>query len=202
MRQRMVDVKAMNRRVTREEWLFAAVSALADGGIGAVAVEPLARRLGVTKGSFYNYFDGLEAFWGVLLGFWEDQATESIIRELDAIAEPRRRLEQLFSRSWDDIEHLKAEAALMGAAVAGDARVRPAYLRVNRRRLDYVRALYRELGLDATAAERWAATAYGAYLGTLQLVALGASHFRTQAELRAHVAHLGKTLIPAVRKAR
>jgi AcrR family transcriptional regulator len=192
----MFPVKAMNRRVTREDWLGAALAALAEGGIGAVAVEPLARRLEVTKGSFYNYFAGLDAFFAALLAWWEAEATEEVIRELDAIADPSARLERLFSRSWDRVDHLRAEAALAAAAVAGDPRVRPSYLRVNKRRLDYVRSLYRAFGLPAAEADRWAATAYGTYLGTLQLVALGSGQFRTSADLRAHVAHLGRTLVP------
>jgi hypothetical protein len=39
-------------RLSRERWIEAALDALADGGVAAVAVEPLAARLGVTKGSF------------------------------------------------------------------------------------------------------------------------------------------------------
>ena len=38
------------------DWVRAAGRRLAAGGIGAVAVETLARDLGVTKGSFYWHF--------------------------------------------------------------------------------------------------------------------------------------------------
>jgi AcrR family transcriptional regulator len=186
----------MNRRVTKEDWLQAAVVALAEGGIAAIAVEPLARRLRVTKGSFYNYFDDLDAFFGALLAYWEAEATDAIMRELDAVADPAERLASLFSLSWDRVDHMKAEAALAAAAVAGDPRVRSAYLRVNQRRLAYVRSLYLALGLPAREADRWAVTAYGAYLGTLQLAALGSSHFRSQADLRAQVTHLRRTFLP------
>ena len=37
--------------LTREEWIGAALAAVERGGVAAVAVEPIARSLGVTKGS-------------------------------------------------------------------------------------------------------------------------------------------------------
>jgi len=44
------------RQAGNDDWVEAARSAMVEGGIDAVAVEPLARRLGVTKGSFYWHF--------------------------------------------------------------------------------------------------------------------------------------------------
>jgi AcrR family transcriptional regulator len=43
-------------RLTREDWLDAAYRRFSDDGIAAVAVEPVARSLGATKGSFYWHF--------------------------------------------------------------------------------------------------------------------------------------------------
>jgi AcrR family transcriptional regulator len=40
----------------REDWARAALEAFSRGGLPAIAVAPLARRLGVTKGSFYWHF--------------------------------------------------------------------------------------------------------------------------------------------------
>ena len=41
---------AQKTRLSRDRWIEAALDALADGGLAAVAVEPLAARLGVTEG--------------------------------------------------------------------------------------------------------------------------------------------------------
>src|SRR5204863_7990685 len=101
-----------------------------------------------------------------------------------------------FEVVWQRVDHLKAEAALAGAAVAGDARVRPVYLRVNRRRLAYTRKLYTSLGLPPAEAREYALTAYGSYLGTLQLLALDSGTFRSQAMLSAHAAHVRRVLVP------
>ena len=40
-------------RLSATDWAQGALAMIAEQGVSAVAVEPLARRLGVTKGSFY-----------------------------------------------------------------------------------------------------------------------------------------------------
>ncbi|MEO7478195.1 MAG: helix-turn-helix domain-containing protein, partial [Lysobacteraceae bacterium] len=40
-------------RLSAADWAQAALDQLGEQGLAAVGVEPLARRLGVTKGSFY-----------------------------------------------------------------------------------------------------------------------------------------------------
>ena len=188
----------MNRKVTREQWIEAALTALGESGLGALAVEPLARRLGVTKGSFYSHFAGLEAFESAVLAFWEQVATEQVIERLDTVPLPAERLKRLFETVWDRGDHMKIEAALLAGAVAGEPRVRPVYLRVNRRRLGYTTQLYRALGLGDEDARRYALTAYGSYLGTLLLVALEGITFHSQTDLRAQAQHLGALLVPSL----
>ena len=48
------------QRLSREAWAAAGLRALTDGGVAAVAVEPLAASLGTTKGSFYWHFSDRE----------------------------------------------------------------------------------------------------------------------------------------------
>ena len=62
---------AAKSSLSREAWGEAALEALAAGGLEAVAVEPLARRLGVTKGSFYWHFPSREALLREALALWE-----------------------------------------------------------------------------------------------------------------------------------
>jgi len=192
----------VNRRVTREDWIAAALSGIAEAGVSGLTVEGLSRSLGVTKGSFYHYFSGIQELLGAVLHDWELVATDRVIEALEALPEPAERLRRLFLLIMDRVDRLKAESALLAAAIAGDARVRPTYLRVNRKRLTYTQRLYATLGMSESEAEQFALTAYASYLGALQLVALGSSAFRTQAELTAHATHLQQTLIPSLGKDR
>src|SRR5689334_11922394 len=57
--------------LTAEDWADAALDALATGGLEAVAVEALARRLKVTKGSFYWHFGNRDELIKAALEAWE-----------------------------------------------------------------------------------------------------------------------------------
>ena len=57
----MTEAVARSRRLSADDWAREALEQIAETGVSSVAVEPLARRLGVTKGSFYWHFPSREA---------------------------------------------------------------------------------------------------------------------------------------------
>ncbi len=58
-------------KVTAETWVDTARRSLTEEGIGAVKVDRLASRLGVTRGGFYHYFKDREDLLAQLLSSWE-----------------------------------------------------------------------------------------------------------------------------------
>ena len=70
-------------RLKRQDWVDAALEAIADGGLAAVAVVPLAERLGATKGSFYWHFPSREALIEAALAAWEQTTTSAVIAEIE-----------------------------------------------------------------------------------------------------------------------
>lgn len=70
-------------KVTREDWLNVAREALISEGVDAVKIMPLASRLGVSRSSFYWYFDSREAFLEGLLSEWETRNTATILRHCE-----------------------------------------------------------------------------------------------------------------------
>ena len=66
-----IEQKLEKSRLSAEDWALAALDVIAESGLAAVAVEPLARRLGVTKGSFYWHFPSREALLVAALERWE-----------------------------------------------------------------------------------------------------------------------------------
>jgi len=66
--------RALDRRV----WLDAAADAIAEGGFGAVRVLTLAKRLGVTRGSFYWRFRDHDDFIRAVLERWRDEQLAAI----------------------------------------------------------------------------------------------------------------------------
>jgi AcrR family transcriptional regulator len=65
-------------RLERGDWILAALRSLVGGGIQAVKVEPLARDLGATKGSFYWHFTDLSDLRQAMLALWEELATNAL----------------------------------------------------------------------------------------------------------------------------
>lgn len=73
---------ALRATLGRADWILAAQKALISGGISAVKVERLARRLRVTRGSFYWHFMSHGDLLRELLKSWERTNTEPFERAL------------------------------------------------------------------------------------------------------------------------
>lgn len=71
---------AERARLSADDWVAAALDVLVSDGISAVKILPLAKRLGVTRGSFYWHFENHEALLNRLLEVWEETNSGSIIR--------------------------------------------------------------------------------------------------------------------------
>ena len=185
-------------KVTREEWLRAALAALAESGVSGVAVDPIAKRLGVTRGSFYWHFKDRGALLLEALGLWEEKATAELIEELAAIADPRERLRALLWSALTDDQIAGLEPAIV--AHASDPVVAAVLERVNGRRLDYLTAVLVEIGLDAPVARRHAVVVYAAYLGWIELRRatpdLAPETAADEESSRAALEHLFRVLLP------
>lgn len=66
-------------RVSRDDWVQAALGSLVDAGIGRVKVAVLAEELGVARSSFYWYFTGRDDLEAALLDVWEARNLAPII---------------------------------------------------------------------------------------------------------------------------
>lgn len=62
------------RQLGREDWIEIGLHILCECGPSALRVEPTAKRLGVSKGSFYWHFRDRAAWRDALLSYWEHLA--------------------------------------------------------------------------------------------------------------------------------
>jgi AcrR family transcriptional regulator len=182
--------------LTREDWIEAAIDELSANGFRALGVERLARRLGISKGSFYWHFRDLPDLSAAVLAAWKLNGFVQVIADLASIGDPRQRLVALIRTAWGNPRYLRAECALVAEALAGNPQVMPVVDEVTAGRLKYLRGVYREMGMPTGAAARWAMTAYSAYVGLVQLVGLGAAGVTTEAGIRALAKHLESVLVP------
>jgi len=191
----VASARAERSRLSTTDWEQAALDVIAEQGVAAVAVEPLARRLGVTKGSFYWHFGTRDELLEATLRRWEQADAGALIAQVDRIADPRERLLELFRRTSREMRSHVIYSALLKAL--DHPAVRPVMQRVSQRRIQYLSLAYRALGLSRRDATHRSRLAYGAYVGFLQLMLLLKLERMTAEEFEAYVDHVVATLIPA-----
>jgi AcrR family transcriptional regulator len=180
--------------LTAEAWAEAALDAMAGGGLDAVAVEPLARRLNVTKGSFYWHFPNRDALIKAALDLWEQRETVDVIAGLEDEPDPYQRIVNLFKRA--NASYRAGRLYLALAAAADDVRVAEVVQRVSARRLAYLEKCYRALGMDAGEAPLWATFAYATFIGNQQVHRDTPHKFPAGPKFREYFKLMLRTLIP------
>ena len=74
-------------RGSPEAWLTAAYELLLQSGVDSVKILPLARRLNLSRTSFYWFFKDREELLSGLLARWRDKNTGNLVRQANAYAE-------------------------------------------------------------------------------------------------------------------
>ena len=181
-------------RLSAEDWALAALDVIAESGLATVAVEPLAKRLGVTKGSFYWHFPSRDALLVAALERWEVMEQEAVFGKLEAVSDPRARLRDLFLLVAHEYKTHIIYSELLKAL--DHPAVQPVLARVSQRRLDYLTASFRQAGLPRVEAQHRARLTCAAYVGFLQLSLQLAQPRLNHDEFEAYVGHVMTTLIP------
>lgn len=161
-------VRKLDRRpLTRDDWAAAALDAIGRGGVGAIAVEPIAAELGATKGSFYWHFRNRDALIDAALDLWEQRCTDAVIEYLDKEPDPARRLRLILEGAFERGPIERAEIALLSNP-GHPAAVR-AVQRVGERRIGYMSDQLQALGWGPRDARDRAVLLAYLYVGHLQL---------------------------------
>lgn len=136
-----------------------------------MSVEPLARTLGATKGSFYWHFANRDALVEATLLAWEAGETTEVAEMLAPLEDPGTRLRVLLGAALGDRPGARVEAALL--ADAHVPQVRAVLDRATRARTGYLRHLFEQLGVDSP--HQRATTTFALYLGLLHLRRAGST---------------------------
>jgi len=152
----------MADQLSAKDWLDQGLKALAEHGYAALKAEPLAKTLGVSRGSFYWHFADVEAFHAAVLEHWREVAAERIIAEVEASAGGENPLQLLLRRVFG--ERLALERAVRSWSTVNPA-ARAAVHAIDRRRIRYVQGLLGSSGLSPEVAGARAQILYWAFLG-------------------------------------
>jgi AcrR family transcriptional regulator len=152
----------MADQLSAKDWLDQGLRALARSGFTALKAEPLAKAMGVSRGSFYWHFADLGAYHAAVLKHWREVAAEQIIAGLEAASGDDNPLQLLLRRAFGTKPALE-NAFRTWATV--DPGARSAVQAIDRRRLGYVEKLLGASGLPADVARPRAQILYWAFLG-------------------------------------
>ena len=153
-------------RLGREDYFRAAFELLAEGGKPALTTTSVCRRLGVTTGSLYHHFASAPGFYVALIEYWENEISPALRERVDAVADPRARLE-LLMRIARDADH-DAEKAIRAWSTA-DPTVAAAQRRVDEARHAHLTRALTDAGIERERAATLARIGFTILIGSQQL---------------------------------
>ena len=143
--------KSSHSRLHREDWLLHALETLRREGVTGLRVEPLARQLGVTTGSFYWHFKDRQDLLDRVLEHWTDTMTRAVAKRMTSTAEPEEQLESLLAEVTRE-QRNRYEIAIRNWATF-DACAGHAVRKVDECRMAYVNGLFLQIGFSEEQAE-------------------------------------------------
>src|ERR1700749_3200571 len=133
---------SMADQLSAKDWLDQGLRTLAKHGFTALKAEPLAKAMGVSRGSFYWHFADVGAFHRAILEHWRDVAVERIIADIEALPPGGNALQALLSRAFGRKPPLLGSA--MRSWAAREPGPRSAVQAVDQRRMGYIEKLLRD----------------------------------------------------------
>jgi AcrR family transcriptional regulator len=150
-------------KLNRQDWIAIGLQTLINRGIEAVRIEPLAKLLSVSRGSFYWHFKNRDDLLEAMLQQWEMFNTDHIIKNVEELdSNPRNKLLRLLEIAAQDDDQLEKAVRIWAA---NDFKAEAMISRVDQRRLDYLQNLFIQIGFSGKDAKVRAQVAYSVRLG-------------------------------------
>ena len=157
-------------RGSRDLWLGAAYETLVASGVDAVRIQPLGKKVALSRTSFYWFFADREALLEALLELWRDKNTGNLVRRTAAYADS---LPEAVLNTFDcwldgslfdaDFEFAVRSWALQSPPVAAEI------AKADAARLAAMTAMFVRFGVAAEAAEVRARTMYLTQIGYISM---------------------------------
>jgi AcrR family transcriptional regulator len=168
----MARIKAQDSgwRGSAEGWLEAAYEALKEAGIDAVRVMPLAKRLNLSRTSFYWFFEDREQLLTALIARWREKNTGGLLRQCESYSESISESALNVFECWlnpelfdSQFEFAVRSWALQSPDVAEEVAA------ADQARLGALAAMFRRFGADAESADARARTLYLTQIGYITM---------------------------------
>ncbi len=172
-------------RTPRDRWVDEGLRVLAEGGVDAVRVEVLAKRLGVTKGGFYGHFADRGALLEAMLDAWEHESVDEVLDRVEHEGgDPRTKIRRAGALTFSDDRLLPIDLAVRDWA-RRDEVVAARLRRVDGRRMGLLREVIGTFCADPDEVEARSLLAFCAAIGQHFLAADHGDRTRAQVLARA-----------------
>lgn len=157
-------------RGSPDGWLDAAYDALKESGIDAVRVMPLAKRLNLSRTSFYWFFQDREQLLAALLTKWRDKNTGGLVKQCESYAESISEAILNVFECWLNPELFDSqfEFAVRSWALQSHE-VTLEIAAADLARINALSAMFRRFGYDSEAADTRARTIYLTQIGYISM---------------------------------
>lgn len=150
----------------RDDWIDQARKVLIAEGVDRVKVESLAKRLGVTTGSFYHHFQNRQELLDALLEHWKMRNSGPMFAAVEAAGpDPQEQIEALFQVVLTESEYDPAYDGAVRAWAHADKAVGEIVRAVDDQRIDLMKGIFERFGYDAPRAFVRARIAYFQQVG-------------------------------------
>ncbi len=176
-----------------KDWEKATLEVIANQGVSAVAVETIAKVLGVTKGSFYWHFTNRKDLIVAALKRWRDEDNKVIRQRVLSVNDPYERLKTWFILSSEPLQSHLIYATLL--ADRQHSYVSKVLKEVTVDRLNYLQQCYQDIGYSETQARQQSILAYSVYVGYLHMTKTLHGQFKHDNNVDDYVKHVAGQLI-------
>ncbi len=157
-------------RGSMDGWLEAAYDALLEGGVDAVKILPLAKKLKLSRTSFYWFFRDREELLAALIARWRDKNTGNLVRRAEAYAESIAEATLNVFDCWLDTALFDAKFefairswALQSEEILGEVQA------ADNARLEALGRMFERFGHEPVAADVRARTLYLVQIGYISM---------------------------------
>lgn len=157
-------------RGSQEGWLEAAYDSLLESGIDSVKILPLAKKLNLSRTSFYWFFKDREELLAGLVARWRDKNTGSIVKQSEAYAETLAEAMLNVFDCWLDsrLFDSKFEFAVRSWALQSEE-IQREVQEADRARMDALAVMFKRFGHSEITADVRARTTYLVQIGYISM---------------------------------
>ncbi|MBS7689805.1 TetR/AcrR family transcriptional regulator [Pseudomonas lalucatii] len=157
-------------RGSAEGWLQAAYDSLVESGVEAVRIQPLAKKLNLSRTSFYWFFKDREELLAALLERWRAKNTGNLVSQADAYAESIAEATLNVFDCWLNpaLFDSQFEFAVRSWALQ-EARVADAVEVADRARLKALSGMFERFGYEPISADVRARSTYLTQIGYISM---------------------------------